>query len=54
MSPDLLKRVRLKAELESLFGRKVDVIRIQNAGDFIANDDGLDRLDGISLTSSPP
>ncbi|WP_008319434.1 nucleotidyltransferase family protein [Leptolyngbya sp. PCC 6406] len=27
MMPDLLQRVRLKAELESLFGRSVDVIR---------------------------
>lgn len=27
MQPDLLQRVRLKAELESLFGRSVDVIR---------------------------
>lgn len=27
MTPDLLQRVRLKAELESLFGRSVDVIR---------------------------
>jgi predicted nucleotidyltransferase len=31
MPPDLLKRVRLKAELESLFGRKVDVIRYRNS-----------------------
>jgi len=27
MAPDLLKRVSLKAELESLFGKRVDVIR---------------------------
>jgi uncharacterized protein len=27
MAPDLLKRVSLKAELELLFGREVDVIR---------------------------
>jgi predicted nucleotidyltransferase len=27
MTPDLLKRVSLKAELELYFGRKVDVIR---------------------------
>lgn len=27
MTPDLLQRVRLKAELESLFGKSVDVIR---------------------------
>ena len=27
MAPDLLKRVSLKAELESLFGKEVDVIR---------------------------
>ena len=27
MTPDLLQRVRLKTELESLFGRSVDVIR---------------------------
>ena len=27
MSPDLLKRVSLKAELELLFGKKVDVVR---------------------------
>ena len=27
MIPDLLQRVRLKAELESLFGKSVDVIR---------------------------
>jgi predicted nucleotidyltransferase len=31
MSPDLLKRVRLKAELEKLFGRKVDVIRYRDS-----------------------
>ena len=27
MPPDLLQRVRLKAELETLLGRSVDVIR---------------------------
>ena len=27
MAPDLLKRVSLKAELELLFGKKVDVVR---------------------------
>jgi predicted nucleotidyltransferase len=27
MTPDLLQRVRLKTELESLFGKSVDVIR---------------------------
>ena len=27
MQPDLLKRVRLKAELEEIFGRSVDVVR---------------------------
>ncbi|MGK7946521.1 MAG: nucleotidyltransferase family protein [Microcystaceae cyanobacterium] len=27
MQPNLLKRVRLKAELENLFGKEVDVIR---------------------------
>ena len=31
MSPNLLKRVRLKAELENLFGKKVDVIRYRNS-----------------------
>ena len=31
MSPDLLKRVRLKAELEELFGKEVDVIRYRNS-----------------------
>ncbi|MEA5535629.1 nucleotidyltransferase family protein [Crocosphaera sp. XPORK-15E] len=31
MSPDLLKRVRLKAELEKLFGREVDVIRYRDS-----------------------
>ncbi len=27
MAPDILKRVNLKAELELLFGKKVDVVR---------------------------
>ena len=27
MQPDLMKRARLKAELESFFQRKVDVVR---------------------------
>ncbi|MFM8310132.1 MAG: nucleotidyltransferase family protein, partial [Microcystis aeruginosa] len=31
MPPDLLKRVRLKAELENLFGREVDVIRYRDS-----------------------
>lgn len=31
MTPDLLHRVRLKAELESLFGRSVDVIRYRSS-----------------------
>ncbi len=31
MSPDLLKRVRLKAELEKLLGKEVDVIRYRNS-----------------------
>ncbi len=31
MSPNLLKRVRLKAELENLLGKKVDVIRYRNS-----------------------
>jgi predicted nucleotidyltransferase len=31
MPPDLLKRVRLKAELEKLFGREVDVIRYRDS-----------------------
>jgi predicted nucleotidyltransferase len=31
MSPDLLKRVGLKAELEKLFGREVDVIRYRDS-----------------------
>jgi len=31
MQPDLLKRVRLKAELEQVFTRKVDVIRYRHS-----------------------
>ena len=31
MPPDLLKRVRLKAELEKLFGREVDLIRYRDS-----------------------
>ena len=31
MSPNLLNRVRLKAELENLLGKKVDVIRYRNS-----------------------
>ena len=31
MQPDLLKRVRLKAELEQVFARKVDVIRYRHS-----------------------
>ncbi|AKE65915.1 hypothetical protein MYAER_3577 [Microcystis aeruginosa NIES-2549] len=31
MPPNLLKRVRLKAELENLFGREVDVIRYRDS-----------------------
>ena len=31
MQPDMLKRLRLKAELENLFGRKVDVIRYRDS-----------------------
>ena len=31
MPPDILKRVRLKAELENLFGKEVDVIRYRDS-----------------------
>jgi uncharacterized protein len=31
MKPDMLKRVRLKAELETLFGKTVDVIRYRDS-----------------------
>ncbi|MGK7938839.1 MAG: nucleotidyltransferase family protein [Crocosphaera sp.] len=31
ISPNLLKRVRLKAELENLLGKEVDVIRYRNS-----------------------
>jgi uncharacterized protein len=31
MQPDMLKRVRLKAELEQAFGREVDVIRYRDS-----------------------
>ena len=31
MPPDMLKRVRLKAELEHLFGKEVDVIRYRDS-----------------------
>lgn len=31
MQPDLLKRVRLKAELENVLGREVDVVRYRDS-----------------------
>jgi len=31
MQPDMLKRVRLKAELENAFGREVDVVRYRDS-----------------------
>jgi len=31
MQPDMLKRVRLKAELEKALGRKVDVVRYRDS-----------------------
>jgi predicted nucleotidyltransferase len=31
MQPDMLKRARLKAELEKMFGREVDIIRYRES-----------------------